>query len=304
MAVPAPVARELALDLIQLCLDLAGIVDPTPVSDTSSMLLSIGRGRFLDAVISGVSLVPWVGDLAKLGKFQRYLETVRSAIRLAGQSTEAARVLAPVLDRLRRVVDLLPRNLPEPLARMRDELRNFRAANAAAHVANALPDIRRHFRFRPRWRQGSFEFEEIAGRLGVPGRVQTFGSRSATTAVSRGTGEHAGHRIGERFGAPTDHTNLSLQNPNMNSYAPRAHQEALQGSGGSYLRMEDEWARQLQQGYGIEVVVRDKYRIGETRPIGRFVEWIEIAPNGTRTRHNRVFGNFNSPQAPNAAQRR
>ena len=60
----SPELRELALDLVQLSLDLAGIVDPTPISDGSGALLALARGLWLDSAISGVSMVPYVGDLA------------------------------------------------------------------------------------------------------------------------------------------------------------------------------------------------------------------------------------------------
>jgi hypothetical protein len=268
------------------------------VSDGSSLLLSLGRGRWFDALISGVSLVPYVGDLAKLGKLPRYLETVKTAIALSARSAEANRLLAPILFRLHRIVELMPRQLPAPLAALRTELEGFANANrVGATIAKVLPDIRNQFRFTPRWREGAFEFESISGRLGIPGKVRTFNPASERRAISAGTGEHAGHRIGARFGAPTDATNLSLQNANINTHAPKALQEAFQGSGGNYLRMENEWEQLLHEGYGIEVKVTDKYRAGESRPISRLVEWVEISPSGARTERHLDYGNFGSPQA-------
>ena len=62
--------RDLALDLTQLCFDLAGFVDPTPISDGVSGLIALGRGQWLDAAISGIAMVPYVGDLAKAGKLE------------------------------------------------------------------------------------------------------------------------------------------------------------------------------------------------------------------------------------------
>jgi hypothetical protein len=288
---------NLALDLSQLCFDLAGIVDPTPVSDTASLLISLGRGRWFDALVSGVSLVPYVGDLAKLGKLQRYLDTVKQAIALARESVEAQRLLAPILVRIGRVVDAMPNQLPAPLMELRRELRAFaNAAPGVTGVARLLPDIRNQFRFR-RYRQGGFEYQEASGRLGIPGKVMTHDSPTARRAVSSGSGDHAGHLIGERFGAPTDGRNLSLQNANINTYAPRELQPVFQGPGGSYLRLEDQWEEKLKRGIGIEVTIRDKFRPGDARPFGRLVEWFEIAPNGTRTRHSLDFLNSSSPQS-------
>lgn len=38
---------EVAIDILQLTLDLAGIVDPTPRSDGASALVSIARGVWM-----------------------------------------------------------------------------------------------------------------------------------------------------------------------------------------------------------------------------------------------------------------
>jgi len=161
----------------------------------------------------------------------------------------------------------------------------------------SVRDISNQFVFKNRWRQGSFEYEEISGELGEPGRVATHRLITPQRTMSRGTGEHAGHRIGIQFGAPGDLRNLSLQNPNSNTFAPKALQEAFRGPGGSYHALESQWALRLHQGYRIRVTVRDKYRIGEARPISRWVEWIETDPQGRTGAPQRLdFGNFSSPQ--------
>src|SRR5215469_11209412 len=133
----------------------------------------------------------------------------------------------------------------------------------------SLTDISNRFVWKPRWKAGSFEYEELSGELGVPGKVMTHRSRHMQEMMSGGTGEHAGHRIGIQFGAPGDARNLSLQNPNTNTYAPRELHVIFRGPGGSYLRLESEWAEKLQAGQRIWVSVRDKYRCSEMRPISR-----------------------------------
>jgi hypothetical protein len=164
------------------------------------------------------------------------------------------------------------------------------------------PDISRRFLWKPRWKSGNFEYEELSGQLGVPGRVMTHRSRYAQQLMSEGTGEHAGHRIGIQFGAPGDDRNLSLQNPNTNTYAPRELQAIFRGAGGNYLRLESEWTEKLKAGHKIWVRVRDKYRCGEARPISREVEWVETDAKGNRlTPRTLEFVNFGSPQMRAAA---
>ncbi|HYZ86451.1 MAG TPA: DNA/RNA non-specific endonuclease, partial [Bryobacteraceae bacterium] len=184
---------------------------------------------------------------------------------------------------------------------LRDAVRQFmQQNNVIKRAVPHLPDIRNQFQFRPRWRSGEFEFEEISGPLGVPGKVMTHRDELAQRAISSGTGEHAGHRIGVQFGPPGDARNMALQNANMNTYAPKSLQPVFQGNGASYLKMEKDWAHKLQAGYGIRVKVRDKYRVGEDRPISREVEWTEISPNGVEETKSITFGNFSSPQMRNA----
>lgn len=285
--------RDLALDLTQLCFDLAGFVDPTPISDGVSGLIALGRGQWLDAAISGIAMVPYVGDLAKAGKLGRYAESLENAIALAKNSPEAARLLAPVFAKLDQVLRLLP-DAPS-LQPIRSAVARFLQSHHAARAASLLPDIRRHFSFR-RFQRGNYEYVEGAGRLGVPGKVQTFRSPSAQRNLSGGTGDHAGHLFGSRFGAPADGPNLGLQNANLNTRAPRAQQHWA-GSGGSYLDLENAWERKLKSGIGIEARIADMYRLGEARPIGRKVQWTEIHPNGARQTFSLDFLNASSPQS-------
>ena len=63
---------ELALDLTQAALDVAGIADPTPISDVLGAGLSAFRGDFIGAGLSLISAVPYAGDaLAKTAKGAR-----------------------------------------------------------------------------------------------------------------------------------------------------------------------------------------------------------------------------------------
>ncbi len=159
-----------------------------------------------------------------------------------------------------------------------------------------LPDISHFFKFEQGIRSRYF-FKEASGYLGVPGEVMTHRDVDEQRAVSVGTGEHAGHLIGIQFGAPGDLQNLGLQNPNMNTFAPKPLQEAFQGPGGSYYNLESKWSDLLKKGYKIHVTVTDKYRPGENRPYTRSVHWIETPPRGSGTQLSIEFVNFSSPQS-------
>jgi hypothetical protein len=58
--------RELAFELGQTVIDIAGIVDPTPISDSISAMMSLSKGDYVGAALSTVSIIPYIGDA--LGK--------------------------------------------------------------------------------------------------------------------------------------------------------------------------------------------------------------------------------------------
>ena len=98
--------------------------------------------------------------------------------------------------------------------------------------SHGITDISGQFVFRT-WSNGRYWYKEASGELGVPGRVLTHGDLAAQRAMPSGTGEHAGHMIGIQFGAPGDIRNLGLQNPNMNTFAPRPLHVVFRGHGGA-----------------------------------------------------------------------
>lgn len=57
-----------AVEKASLVADVAGIFDPTPVSDGVGTVLSAAQGDFLGAGLSILGMVPYVGDLGKIAK--------------------------------------------------------------------------------------------------------------------------------------------------------------------------------------------------------------------------------------------
>jgi hypothetical protein len=97
-----PQQKELLLDLTQLTLDLVGIVDPTGAADVASGAISLARGDWLGAAISGVSaLLPYAGDLAKLGKLPKLLDTISSIVNVAKQDMRFAKAVEPLMQQIR-----------------------------------------------------------------------------------------------------------------------------------------------------------------------------------------------------------
>lgn len=278
--------KSLSLDLAQIALDIGGLVEPTPICDGANTLISLGRGDFLGAGLSALGMIPYVGDLAKAGKFPKYLKTVEKAVTLAKESTTAAEILTPVVRRVKQALDLLPDNSGRQLAAIRTKVDEFlRTTRAPRVVATRLPDISRQFVFR-KFESGKYVYHEAAGRLGVPTKVKTHRSKSSQSSISRGSGDDAGHLIGNRFGAPGGVENLSPQNWKSNRY-------------GSFKQLEDNWDVLLRQGTGVELKVVDVTLKGESRPFVRKVTWTEISQGGAMTKKEMLFMNPHTARSRN-----
>jgi hypothetical protein len=102
---------------------------------------------------------------------------------------------------------------------------------------------------------------------------------AAQRRVSSGTGDDAGHLIGNLFGGSGGEENLSPQNWIQNRY-------------GSFRQLERSWHNQLLAGTQIWVKVTDIYRVGEDRHYARQVEWRA----GTQT-NTLYFANPHTPRS-------
>jgi uncharacterized protein len=130
---PAALARqkrELMLDLTQMGLDIAGLIDPTPISDGANGIVSLFRGDFFGAGISVVSMFPYAGDLAKVGKLGKFVKTMENVVELARADARFADAVRPVLNQIKGALDQIPFDkLPdaarEPLQALKSKVDDF-----------------------------------------------------------------------------------------------------------------------------------------------------------------------------------
>lgn len=57
------------IDRVQDTVDLVGIVDPTGIADAANALTYAARGEWKQAATSALGIIPYLGDLGKVGKF-------------------------------------------------------------------------------------------------------------------------------------------------------------------------------------------------------------------------------------------
>lgn len=125
-----PEQQSLVLDLTQVGLSVVGIFDPTGIADGADALISIKRGDYWGAGISVLGIIPYLGDLAKIGKLPKLLEIIAKTVDVAKQSPAFARVVTPLLSKLKSALDSLPINkLPnwakEPIQSMKTKIDDF-----------------------------------------------------------------------------------------------------------------------------------------------------------------------------------
>ena len=145
---------DLALDLTQIGLDIVGLFDPTPISDGANTLISLGRGDWLGAGLSAISMVPYIGDAAKLGKLGGYAQTVAKAVEAAARNPAMRQALEPgiraIADALDKVpLDKLPDGLRQQLTTLKELTQSFgqggtrAGTNSVANGAEAAADSAR-----------------------------------------------------------------------------------------------------------------------------------------------------------------
>jgi hypothetical protein len=108
--------QELLLDLTQVGLSIAGIFDPTGIADGADALISLGRGDYWGAGISALGMIPYLGDLAKIGKLPKLVEIVGKVVDLAKKSPRFAKAVGGLLQGLKSTLDKIPTNkLPDSM---------------------------------------------------------------------------------------------------------------------------------------------------------------------------------------------
>jgi len=107
--------QELVLDLTQMSLDIVGMADPTPISDGANGLISLGRGDWFGAAISAVSMIPYIGDAAKLGKVGKWADTVMSVAAMAAKDAKFAKRVKPLLEKIDDAIGAIPDSMMNKL---------------------------------------------------------------------------------------------------------------------------------------------------------------------------------------------
>ena len=254
----AKARTDLALDVTQMALDVAGLFDPTPVSDGTNAVISLFRGDFLGAGLSAISIVPYIGDAAKLGKLGKWAQTIERAVDLAKTDSAFAKLAGPALDKLKDAVggipkaalDALPASARETLAKIKTKLDDLGGAVTPARADNVAALATRTGKYGDNvvtWQldgAGRPTHADATLTEVVPAGTKRAASETAAQDAVRArgnTGDDAGHVIGHRFMPDQGTVNMFPQELNFNR--------------GAYKTMENEWAGWIDAGGTVKVKV-------------------------------------------------
>lgn len=289
--------RALVLDVTQMTLDVAGIFDPTPATDGINAAISLFRGDLLGAGISAISMVPFIGDLAKAGKLGRWAQTLDGVVRMAADNPAFRRMVEPMLSKLGDAISAIPQsvmaNLPDSV---QSALRGARsqideALGAADNLAvRAAGTVQRSFgRNTMEWTTDAQG--RLTGASGTFAEVFTGLARSSdevaaqSRAAARGIdGDHGGHALPHRFVGDQGDVNLWPQNG-----VPDGPLRNFNGS--AYKTMENELAAWVDAGGTVRFDVEFSDFVGD-RPSTVGVSYAVTDANGrTVFRNEQLFDN-------------
>jgi hypothetical protein len=92
------------MDYLQMGLDAIGVLDPTGIADASNGILSLGRAaieperaghHLVNAGVSAMSIIPYVGDTSKLGKYGFRAAKTSKSEKMAAMASSVHRHQAP-----------------------------------------------------------------------------------------------------------------------------------------------------------------------------------------------------------------
>ena len=72
-------------EILLAALDIVGIVDPTGIADALSASLYAQQGDLVNAMVSGVGLIPYLGDFAKMFRMKNHFKILSMAVESGGR---------------------------------------------------------------------------------------------------------------------------------------------------------------------------------------------------------------------------
>ncbi len=248
----APDITKTLLNLGQLSLDLAGIIDPTPTSDVLSGLLSAATGDWRGALVSAASAaVPYAGDALKATRVGKWLKTVSETVELAATNPAFKKAVSPALKAISDLIGQLPvsrvsRELDASLKSVKRQIDGV--LGVGTKLAGKVATISRKVGLNEAtWKLGAdgrpIEVTATIRQVFEVGKRPSAEKRAATLVGNSGkVGDEGGHILGYRFFKAQGPKNLFPQNGTFNVSA--------------YKKLENEIAAFAEAGAEVKLSVK------------------------------------------------
>ncbi|HBO3036075.1 TPA: DNA/RNA non-specific endonuclease [Pseudomonas aeruginosa] len=260
------------LDGLQLGLDVVGLIPVVgEIADLANAGISLARGDVAGAVLSLASAIPFAGWLGTAGKAGRH--GAKAAAEAADKAAKEAAERAA-----KEAADKAAKEGSEQAAKRADDAAS-KGKDGAKVNDNVVRDgshLGPDGRPKPdsKYKTGEHEYIYETDSLGRIKEVKaddlkltTRESRLPHSANSPGKldGDHAGHLIGDRFGGSPRLDNIVSQSSSTNL--------------SSYKKLENQWAKAIQEGKKVSVKITPNYSGTSPRPSSFTVEQVI---NGTK----------------------
>ena len=237
----------------------------------------------MGAGLSAISIIPYVGDLAKVGKLGKWAQTVESAIDRMNEA-HLAPLIRPILENINSGIDAAKGTvwnvLPSSVRNKLDEIQTkigtalTRASNSNIFTSSTHSSARGRARGnvelskapenriknhdyivdngRATYRtNASGDVTDVTARIDshtISDRPRRLESQQASVGNYGLPDDEGGHFIAHSLGGAGEHINLFPQNWEFN-----------RGQGSTWRAMEEEWLELAQQGKTIDVEMKVIY---------------------------------------------
>jgi hypothetical protein len=223
-------------------------------------IISLFRGDFLGAGISAVSMIPYIGDAAKLGKFGKWSKTIDRAIDVAraAPNSAVAKTLRPAIGKIAdglnaipaSVLNKLPESAKKQIVEMRAKANGFLTGRAVHVLDGGGKGAWNKILNKPLEKNADYLVNGYMFKTDNLGRIKSVdGQIDLTTAARNGyqqgkvgksgaAGDEGGHLIASIFNGPGEKLNLVPMNGNFNKGAWKAMENKLADAAAAGKRVE------------------------------------------------------------------
>ncbi|MDQ3323866.1 MAG: hypothetical protein M3525_15745, partial [Acidobacteriota bacterium] len=168
--------KELIADLTQVGLSVVGIFDPTGIADGADAIISIGRGDYWGAGISALGIIPYLGDLAKIGKLPKLVKIIEKTVEMAKADGRFAKAVEPLLKGLKNAIDKLPieklpKSLQDAVKSLKTKIDDFFEAKAAIGKTPKVDHKGNPYSIKDRERIAELGKDKVKGIIAVEGEA-------------------------------------------------------------------------------------------------------------------------------------